>query len=120
MTRRELLRLGGSTVLFAGLTPLSKLSANHHKSGQVRLFFNESEIPRIRANAKTPLIKPLYDKWAASSPSVLTEAMAKFNETGEIIRDLMTAMRAMAIAPQSTSSNRPRSASKVSSTPSKS
>lgn len=95
MTRRELLRLGGTTVLFAGLSPLSNLTAKHHNSGKRRLFFNESDIPRIRANAKTPLLKPLYDKWAASSPSVLTEAMAKFNETGEIIRDLMTAMRAM-------------------------
>ena len=95
MTRRELLRLGGSAALLTGLSPLSKLSANHHSSGRIRLFFNESDIPRIRANARTPLLKPLYDKWAANDPSVLTEAVAKFNETGEIIRDLMTAMRAM-------------------------
>lgn len=95
MTRRELLRLGGATALLAGLSPLNKLTANHHGSGSPRLFFSEADIPRIRANARTPLLKPLYDKWAANDPSVLTEAMAKFNETGEIIRDLMTAMRAM-------------------------
>lgn len=96
MTRRELLRLGGTTALLAGLSPLNKLSAAHHKSnGRIRLFFKESDLPRIRANAKTPLLKPLFDKWAASDPSVLTEAMAKFNETGEIIRDLIAAMRAM-------------------------
>ncbi len=95
MTRRELLRLGGSTLLLSGLAPLSGLATSHQDPRKRRLFFNESDIPRIRANVSNPLIKPLFDKWAANSPSVLTEAMEKFDETGEIIRDLMTAMRAM-------------------------
>jgi hypothetical protein len=95
MTRRELLRLGGTAALLSGLAPLSGLAKSHSSSGRPRLFFSEADIPRIRANAQTPLLKPLYDKWAASSPSVLNEAMAKFDASGEIIRDLLAAMRAM-------------------------
>ncbi|MCB1124658.1 MAG: hypothetical protein KJT03_24105, partial [Verrucomicrobiae bacterium] len=95
MTRRELLRLGGTALLFSGLTPLTNSLAQTRAAERPRIFFSESDIPQIRANAQSPLLKPLFDSWAAKDPSVLTQAVDKFNESGEIVRDFMDALREM-------------------------
>ncbi|MCF3651542.1 heparinase II/III domain-containing protein [Synoicihabitans lomoniglobus] len=94
MTRRELLRWGGSSLLVAQLAP-SRLWAATTTAGDAtrrRLFFRPEDLPRIRANARTPLLSPLYQQWAASAPTVLTAAFEKFEASGDIIRDFATVL----------------------------
>ncbi len=88
MTRRELLRLGGSSLLWMGL-PSSLKSAHHEMSGSKnpRLFFNLEDIPNIRANTITALMGPLFQEWSAKQPEELAAAFDKFDETGDIIYD---------------------------------
>ncbi|MFP4283660.1 MAG: hypothetical protein ACLFU2_13650, partial [Opitutales bacterium] len=92
MTRRDLLRLGGSSLLYLGLGPVSGLAAASAEGGR-RLFFQPSELSRIRANTRTPLLRPMYEEWAASPPSALSAAMDRFEASGNIIRDFLAALR---------------------------
>lgn len=95
MTRRELLRLSGSSLLYAGLAPLASLGAKPADPASRRLFFTTLDLPRIRDNARTPLLAPLYREWAATSPADLEKAIDKFEASGEYIRDFLGAMRLM-------------------------
>ncbi len=53
-----------------------------------RLFFEESDIPQIRANARTILLGAKFREWAARSPESLAPAWEQFNKSGNIIYDL--------------------------------
>ena len=93
MTRRDLLRIGGTSLLFAGLSPLSTLASGGAPGSRRRLFFNESDLPRIRANARSPLLQPMFAEWATHTPADLATAIDAFAESGDIIRDFMTILR---------------------------
>ncbi|MEX0324852.1 MAG: hypothetical protein AB3N33_02060, partial [Puniceicoccaceae bacterium] len=93
MTRRDLLRLGGSSLLFAGLSPLSSLASGGTQSSSRRLFFNEADLPRIRANAQSPLLKSIFNEWAAYTPADLEAAYEKFTQSRDIVRDFMAILR---------------------------
>lgn len=91
MTRRELLRLGGSTALLGALSPLDSLLFGATRDGAY-LFLDPKQKARIIANTKTPLLKPLYESWAARSPKVLLEAIAAYEKSGSIVRDFLTVL----------------------------
>lgn len=93
MTRRELLRRSGSTLLYAGLAPLSGLAATPADAAGRRLFFTSDDLPRIRANAKTPMLAPLYQQWVALAPEDLSKALDAFEASGDYIRDFLQATR---------------------------
>lgn len=95
MTRRDLLRLTGSSLLYTGLAPLASLAGDVPSTGDRRLFFHPGDIDRIRANTQAPLLRELYTEWAGRPVPALTEAVAKYQATGEIIRDFMAAMRTL-------------------------
>ena len=62
LNRRDLLRLSGSAAALAML-PRPAL-ALARAGGRSRLFFDLSEIPRIRANAASSILAPIVDGWA--------------------------------------------------------
>jgi hypothetical protein len=88
MTRRELLRLGGSSLLLAGLARSSLWGHPHHAGAtHPYLFLRPEDLPRITANAKTPLLAPMFAEWQQESPADLTAAMTAFEKSGNIVRD---------------------------------
>lgn len=91
MTRRELLRIGGSTALLGALSPLDTLLFGASAEGSY-LFLDPRHKARVLANVKTPLLKPLYDAWAAKAPRVLLEAIETYEKTGSIVRDFQKAL----------------------------
>ena len=88
INRREALRLGGVALLSAGLAPLSWGQIYLPPPRSKRLFFAESDIPRIRANARTVLLGSKYREWASRSPQSLQPAWEQFRKTNNIISDL--------------------------------
>jgi hypothetical protein len=93
MTRRELLRLSGSSLLYAGLSPLASLAGQTSDPDSRRIFFTTLDLPRIRANARTPLLGTIYREWAATPPSELAKAIDAFEASGNFIRDFLEATR---------------------------
>lgn len=88
MTRRDLLRYAGSSLLLATLP--ASLDAKRSPAGSPstrRLFFERHEIKKIRANARSPLLAATYQKWASLHPSDIQEALETFERSGDIVRD---------------------------------
>lgn len=88
ITRREAIRLSGFALLGTRFSPSALGKIYLPPSRSKRLFFEESDIPRIRANARTVLLGTKYREWAARSPQSLEPAWARFRETNNIISDL--------------------------------
>jgi len=61
--------------------------------GANAVFFTAGDLSRIRANARTPMLAPLYQEWAAVSPSEIAKALDKFEASGDFIRDFLGATR---------------------------
>ncbi len=88
MTRRDLLRLGGSSLLLASLPSTPFLAAaTGNRPRPRRLFFEATDLPRIRTNAKSALLSHLYQQWAASPPDALQANLDKFEASGNIVYD---------------------------------
>lgn len=88
MTRRELLRLGGASLIYAGITRHHLLAHPQHAvSAAPYLFFNSTDLPRITANTHTPLLQPMFEQWANETPADLQAAMTKFEQSGNISSD---------------------------------
>ena len=88
LTRRELLRWGGSSLLLAQLAPSRIWAATSPgDTDSRRLFFSAGDLPLIRANAGTPLLAPMYRKWADKAPAALQAALEVFEASGNIVRD---------------------------------
>lgn len=97
MTRRELIRLTGSSILFAGLPPTFRnLDLDFSGINVSRLFFDPEDIPRIRANAKSRLLSPLYSSWESITPADLLATFDKFDESQDVIQDFAAAINALA------------------------
>lgn len=92
MNRRDALKSGGSALLLASLFP--RIAAARTPSD--RLFFDLADIPRIRANAQTPLLKPTYDAWRAEPVRLLYDTLDKAVQTGEILNDMAAALEQFA------------------------
>ncbi|MDQ8187704.1 heparinase II/III family protein [Pelagicoccus sp. SDUM812002] len=88
MTRRDLLRYAGSSLMLASL-PLSLKgkSTTPRSSSGGRLFFERDEIEKIRANARTKLLAPTFNDWTERTPQDLETALNAFEKSGDIIRD---------------------------------
>ncbi len=86
MTRRELIRLGGSALVLSSLMR-TRLWADSAASGTNYLFVNPADLDLIRTNARTPLLRPMFERWRAETPADLTEALEKFEASGNIVRD---------------------------------
>jgi hypothetical protein len=93
MTRRDLLRLSGSSLLYAGLAPLASFAGQPADPASRRIFFTALDLPRIRANARTPLLGPLYREWLATPLTGLARAIDQFEASGDFIRDFLNATR---------------------------
>lgn len=97
MTRRDLLRYAGSGLMLASLPSTFKgKQTKSSSSQQTRLFFDLDEIPKIRANAKTELLGPLYRTWEKITPAELTAKFDAFDKSRDVIRDFMHAVDALA------------------------
>ncbi|MCH6256855.1 heparinase II/III-family protein [Puniceicoccaceae bacterium K14] len=97
MTRRELLRITGSSILLASLPSTFKgQPAEPSSSEGTRLFFDLNEIPKIRANSKTELLGPLYQKWEEITPAELESKFDTFDKSGDVIGDFMRAVTSVA------------------------
>lgn len=83
-----MLRLGGSSLLFAGLTrPTLFGHPGHGASTKPYLFFRPEDLPRITANTRTPLLAPMFADWQNEAPTDLTAAITTFEKSGNIVRD---------------------------------
>ncbi len=95
MTRRELLRLGGASLVYTSLLNSRTLAAatgGGRAAGADHLFVNPADLDLIRANARTPLLQPMYADWAAQSPDALAQALDVFEASGNIVRDFGRAL----------------------------
>lgn len=88
MNRREFTRLGGAGLFWGGAASVSlgKIALPPKRSR--RVFFVDSEIPSIRANARTILLGARYREWAERSPGSFEPAWKQFRKTGNIVTDL--------------------------------
>ena len=79
-SRREVLRV---LALALASTPFTSVRAGHPDIR--RLFFDEADIPRIRANASSDFLKPTFDTWrsleAAEAETMITEVL----ESGDLL-----------------------------------
>ena len=96
MTRRDLLRLTSSSLLYTGLAPLMSFAAPAGDPTGRRLFFTPADLPRIRSNTRTPLLQPLYAEWSANPPALLGQFIDTFEESGNIVRDFLNVVRELA------------------------
>lgn len=88
MTRRELLRLGGASLAYASLARSNLLAhPNHASSTGSHLFFGATDLPRISANTRTPLLQPMFEQWMNETPDDLRDAMTTFEKSGNIVAD---------------------------------
>lgn len=88
MNRRDFISISTSTCLLSALAPsLMGAQPSPRKTKSKRLFFNIEDIPSIRANSQTPLLRPLFRKWSSNGPEILQEKMDAFDKSGDIIRD---------------------------------
>jgi hypothetical protein len=93
LTRRELLRLSGSAAALAML-PDSILAFGGARAGVgPRLFFDASELPRIRAAAASSILAPVVDGWAVGGVDATRQALAKAERTGFLYTDFRVALR---------------------------
>ena len=88
MTRRDLLRLGGTSLIYASLarSPLFA-HAGHGSAGKPYLFFNANHVPRITANTQTPMLASMWAEWQNQAPAELQAALDKFEVSGNIVSD---------------------------------
>ncbi|GAB5535869.1 MAG: hypothetical protein Rubg2KO_21180 [Rubricoccaceae bacterium] len=93
MNRRDLLRLTGSAAALAMLpTPALALAGPRQTT---RLFFDPSEVVRIRIAAASPMLAPTLDEWAVEGLASTRAAIEKVARTGEKIRDFATAYESL-------------------------
>ncbi len=88
MNRRKFTRLGGTGLVFGGLSTSALGAIALPPERSRRVFFLDSDIPRIRANARTILLGPKFQVWASRSPANFEPAWEQFRKTGSIIYDL--------------------------------
>jgi hypothetical protein len=93
MTRRELLRLSGSSLLLSALSPINNILSATPAGGTHYLFYDPRNKAQVIANTKTALLKPLYDEWAAKSPDVLFQSINTFEQSGDVIYDFLDVVR---------------------------
>jgi len=88
ISRREMLRLGGSAAVLAAF-PLPAFASARRAP---RLFFDPADVLRIRATAASPLLSPTLDAWAVQGPAPARAAIEKVTRTREMIRDFAAAL----------------------------
>jgi len=92
LSRRDLLRLGGSAAALAMLPVPAFALPRTRSSAPPRLFFSPGEVARIRATAASPMLAPTLDEWAVEGLASTRAAIEKVAQTGEKIRDLAAAL----------------------------
>jgi len=88
MNRREFARLGGATLLGGGLSASYAGRIALPPARGKRIFFEDADIPQIRANARSVLLGSKFREWASRSPASFEPAWKRFRESGNITYDL--------------------------------
>lgn len=89
-SRREALRL---LALALGATPFSMCLPTRGRRnpfarpGARRLFFDESDLDRIRRNAETPFLKSTFESWRDLPSSEAEALITKVLQTGDLLYD---------------------------------
>lgn len=94
MHRRDLLKLTGGALLASAL-PFPFTLANGRPGASPRLFFDPADVARIRANAQTPLLRPVIEVWRETEPGEARAAVDKVVDTGNLVFDLRDALQAL-------------------------
>ena len=87
MDRRELLGLTPRLLLLA-LLGSKACSWPRTTQASHRLFFDHEEIPRIRENARSPLLHDIFQGWLQQSDEESLEILLRPKETGDVVSDL--------------------------------
>lgn len=93
LTRRDLLRASGSAAALAMLPPSALALAGSRARGGPRLFFDASEVPRIRAAAASSILSPVVDGWAVGGADATRQALAQAERSGILNTDFRVALR---------------------------
>ncbi len=94
MTRRELIQLAASFPLYYGLANRTP-SAQPRRPADLRLFFEVEDVPLIRANANSPMLKAMYDSWRSEPLGTLDDAFEAYARSGDFIRDFQSVTSAI-------------------------
>lgn len=92
MNRRDLLKSGGSALALSLLLPASAARA---RGASERLFFSATDLPRIRANAGSSLLRPTVEAWKALGTDSMRAAFDKAAASGNLLVDFAAAMEAI-------------------------
>lgn len=84
MNRRDFIRLGGSSLLFAGMPGPLRAMANRGGNGHM-LFYSSGDLVQIRRNARSDLLAPMYQQWASMDSAAIVGSMREFAETLQFI-----------------------------------
>jgi len=87
-----MLRLGGASLLYTMLGSPLAAAASGADAGAQPLFLTPDNLSRLRANVRTPLLRPLFETWAQAAPDALYPLLEKFAETQDRVRDFSAVM----------------------------
>jgi len=93
LTRRDLLRLSGSAAALAMLPRPALALASPRAGGGSRLFFDVSEVARIRAAAASSILSPVVDGWAVGGVAATRQALADAERTGILYAEFRAALK---------------------------
>jgi hypothetical protein len=91
MHRRDLLKLTGAALAATALPPFALAGARRSP----RLYFDPSHVGRIRANAQTPLLRPVFETWRANGVEALYATVDEAVASRNIVSDFGRAMRTL-------------------------
>ncbi len=91
MKRRTLLQISGSALMWSLLPPLPKIFGKPSTAGVAgtsHLFFSDADLPRIRANRNTPLLRDYYQECVNLNLKEQRDFLRQLPHTRNLIRDL--------------------------------
>jgi|TARA_B110000467_G_C18337570_1_gene499623 hypothetical protein len=88
MNRREFACFGGAALLGGGMSVSFAGKIGLPPARGKRIFFEDADIPQIRANARSILLGETFRDWASRSPASFAPAWKQFRKTGNITYDL--------------------------------
>ncbi|MCC5833445.1 MAG: heparinase II/III family protein [Opitutales bacterium] len=95
MNRRNFFKLGGSSLAMAGLPQAVQAAGSSQSPRKLNLYYHPDDLPRIRANAKTPLLAAKFEEWKQEDPARPTQMFKTALETLDLIREYYQGLYAL-------------------------
>ena len=79
----------------AGIPQAVQAAADKSPNRKLHLYYHPDDLPRIRANAETPLLAPKFQEWKEEDPARPTRYFKTARETLDLIREYYQGLYAL-------------------------